>query len=203
MMASLQAAGCFARGWIDLVVNSPAQKEQKILHPDLYDRFPGEMASVDFLEKLKGFGEDRVEGDRIIVKDVKMPVPAHIVKKKSEVGEMFCQLLREIGADLEDKASVGKFRVYYESPVHCPGRNNDEIAAPEGLPAVTDFKFDISFHIEVELVVIVGMQVDIVMPGIAVVVDLEVLRQHVLPVGKGCLDFRSHLDLLVWGCRIK
>ena len=156
------------------------------------------MASVDFLEKLKGFGEDRVEGDRIIVKDVKMPVPAHIVKKKSEVGEMFCQLLREIGADLEDKASVGKFRVYYESPVHCPGRNNDEIAAPEGLPAVTDFKFDISFHIEVELVVIVGMQVDIVMPGIAVVVDLEVLRQHVLPVGKGCLDFRSHLDLLGW-----
>ena len=198
MMASLQAAGCFARGWIDLVVNSPAQKEQKILHPDLYDRFPGEMVSVDFLEKLESLGEDRVEGDRVIVKDVVMPLSAHIVKKESEVREMLRELLSEISTDPEDEPSVGEFCVHHKSAVHGFRRNDYEVAAPERLSAVTDLKFDISFHIEVELVIIVGMQVDIVVPGIAVVVDLEVLRQHILPVGKGCLDFRSHLDLL--GC---
>ena len=132
------------------------------------------------------------------MKDVKMPVPAHIVKKESKVREMLRELPGEIGADPEDKPPVRKFRIHHKCTVHGSGRNNDEVAASQDLPAVTDLKFDISFHIEVELVVIVGMQVDIVVSGIAVVVDLEVLRQHILPVGKGCLDFRSHLDLLGW-----
>jgi hypothetical protein len=154
------------------------------------------VAPVDFFEKLKRFGEDRVEGDRIIVKDVKMPVPAHIVKKKSEVREMLRELLREIGTDPEDKPPVGELRVHDESPVHSFRRNNDEVAAPKGLPAVANLKFDISFHIEVELIIVMGMQVDIVVPCIAVVVDLEVLRQHILPVGKGCLDPGFHGGLL-------
>ena len=84
----VQAAGRFARRGIDLVLDGPAQEEKKILHPDLDDRFPGEMAAVHFLEKLQCFGKDRIERDGIIVKDVAMPVPLHIIQKKCEVGEV-------------------------------------------------------------------------------------------------------------------
>ncbi len=160
-------------------IGRPVQVEHKIADIVLDLRCFPIPVLMYLLNEVEDLGLDRVECDAVEVIYILL-VDARLLHDVTVCGRDAKQLVAVILADPEDESLVVDVSIMYDRIMGDEGRNEHQVARGKGIFLVGDHHGHITVYKEVELIVVMSVTSGRIHMDIAVIVDLEILRKHVL-----------------------